>query len=422
MNASELHRKLLFCGYDDLAAYFRDNTANRYIHKQLLGVCTKNKINVPILTLFNEIYYLCLKIQCDRRPGEDINQRYIIEEDRWLGSHDAAMLVLGMVWALIQTRRKPTFNDECFLMQFTPYIKMNPHIVPSNDVLSYMRKNDLHIPPSYLTMPTPIDCIPKSVYTTNDNPWRIITENLSAGAIEWFITLYELQPHQLNVYERIYAAYTAEERKDESAYLRQLRVDIESGSLLPGGRYYKMIHPEYNDKQLSDDELDYKFSMGLARAMEVELNKDESKEDIITERDEAVRKCEELRKSHELDVARLEAEISDLKQQLERKPKAKADKEENKANPADNTIPITVEDMVAFVKREFSETSAVEFSLMLYKLAEAKNFHSKDFSALVNGIRDAIKQRDALQQTFNFNESVSQLNVSNQVENKFTEQ
>ena len=56
--------------------------------------------------------------------------------------------------------------------------------------------------------------------------------------------------------------------------------------------------------------------------------------------------------------------------------------------------------MIDYVKREFSQQSAIEFSLMLYSMGTEKNYINKDFNALVNSILAAVKQRDARNQTF----------------------
>lgn len=402
MTASELHRKLLFCGYDDLTAYLNDNPVNRYIHKQLLGLCTKYNINVPMVTLFNEIYYVCLKIQSDRRPGEEVQKRYIREEEEWLESRDAAMLVISMVWAIIQMKQKQSFNDECFLMQITQAVKKNLYVTSANDLMHYMKSQEVFTPSLFKTLTTPIDSIPKSVYTTKDNPWRAITDNLSSGAIEWYVSLYHHIPFQIDVFERIYDAFTVEERNNNDAFLRQLRVDIENGGYLPGTKRFNEIHTEVEYTLMSDDEIDYKFSMGLARAMDEEVAESDTVEKLKQERDEAVRMCEEHKKMHELDLARLGAEIAELKKQLQHKTEVSAPLEQEESNDGQTSsaIQITVEEMIDYVKREFSQQSAIEFSLMLYSMGTEKNYINKDFNALVNSILAAVKQRDARNQTF----------------------
>ena len=427
MTASELHRKLLYCGYDDLSVYLKCSILNRQIHRQLLGLRLKYNLKTPILTLFNEIYYQLVKIQSDRRPGEDVVNRYLHEEEQWLGDRDSAMLVLCMASALIQAKLKLSFNDECFLSQFTPIAKKSVYIVAANDLLNFLKTSHAVMPYDFSIMSAPIESIRKEIYPTNDNPWRTITDNLSSSAIEWYITLYHQPPFQLDVYERIYAAFTFEERNDNSAFLRQLRVDIEAGNYMPGTRYFKKIHPDtaiIGNLEAASDFLNDLTGLTAVEAEPAEEAQAEPwREQLQRERDEAVRKCVEQQKSHELDVARLKAEIADLKQQLECKPKAKTKPAEadSYAEPDTKTIPITVEEMIDYVKKEFTHPSAVEFSLMLYQMANDKDYRDKDFKTLIESILVAIRQRDALYQTYQILDP-HQVNINSEVENKYNEQ
>lgn len=108
MTSSELHRKLLYCGYSEVTDYLRNSPMHRFLYKQLLVLRPKLKIDTSILTIFNELHYQCLKVQYDRNPGLDVKKRYIEEEIEWLGSINAADLVFSLVLAMLKKRIRGT--------------------------------------------------------------------------------------------------------------------------------------------------------------------------------------------------------------------------------------------------------------------------------------------------------------------------
>lgn len=114
MTASELHRKLIYCGYTDLADYLNQSSANRYIYNLLIDLVQKHQVNVPIVTWFNEVYYQCVRVQCDGNPGEEVSKRYLAEEERWLDSREAAELVFCLMWGLVKRKKQLSFNEDCF--------------------------------------------------------------------------------------------------------------------------------------------------------------------------------------------------------------------------------------------------------------------------------------------------------------------
>lgn len=94
----------------------RNSPLNRFIYKQLLTVRQQYNIDIPILTLLNEVYYQCVHIQNDRTPGEDIEKRFLEEGVEWLGSRDATMVVFVIAWALFLRKRNLTFHEDVFLL------------------------------------------------------------------------------------------------------------------------------------------------------------------------------------------------------------------------------------------------------------------------------------------------------------------
>lgn len=69
MNASELSRQLLFYGYDEVTDYLKNSPLNRYIYKKFLTILPEYGITVPLVTMFNEIYYQCVRVNYDGMPG-----------------------------------------------------------------------------------------------------------------------------------------------------------------------------------------------------------------------------------------------------------------------------------------------------------------------------------------------------------------
>ena len=79
MNAPELHRKLLYCGYSDVTDHLRNSPLNRYLYKKLLMLMPMHDIDVPIVSIFNEVYYQCVRVRFDSKPGVDVAKRYFPE-------------------------------------------------------------------------------------------------------------------------------------------------------------------------------------------------------------------------------------------------------------------------------------------------------------------------------------------------------
>ena len=162
MNSSELHRKLLYCGYTDLSDYLQ-SPLNRYIYKQLLAKSQEYAIDKPILVLFNEIYYECVRIQSDGRPGDNLSLRYLKEEEAWLGSHIAARLVFCVVWAILQRKRQLRLPEACFVEGMTPMVEACEFSAMAHDMVSYMEAENLYAPYDFSPMPCPIQEIPERI-------------------------------------------------------------------------------------------------------------------------------------------------------------------------------------------------------------------------------------------------------------------
>ena len=97
MTVSKLQRMLLYRGHDDMADYLRNSPFNRCVYNVILRHGPK-PLPMNMLTLFNEVYYQCVRINYDPTPGTDLHNRYVQEETLWLSSVQSANLIFNIVW------------------------------------------------------------------------------------------------------------------------------------------------------------------------------------------------------------------------------------------------------------------------------------------------------------------------------------
>lgn len=411
MNASELHRELFYCGYTDISAYLNDNPVNRYLYKQLIEVRQREAISVPILKLFNEVYYQCVKVQTDSHPGEEVKKRYLRDAEDWLGSGHAALLVVSIVWALLQRKYKMSFNDECFIDQITQSVKQGSYIVMANDLVSFMQSGDIYSPQEFKTMPCKVSDLPTDQSYAGDETWRTVTENFNTSVIERLLTLYSNRSDQTDLLNCIVGGMSYDEKQERSAFVHRLRDGINAGNYLPRGNYFDNIENEEDaptEEEIvayqtagddPDRDYDFMFAAGLKQTMDEAYN--DRTEQYKQERDTYKYRYEEERKAHTADVARIDAnykaEIARLKALLEQQPQQEipAKKTEGKTE-----LSFTIAEMVALVKERFSKSGADEVSAMFYSLAAEHQYLNGDVLKLINGIVPAVLQRDRQNQYF----------------------
>ena len=125
--------------------YLKNSQVNRFIYKQMLVLLPDHQIEIPLLTLLNEIYYQCVRVQYDGTPGEDISRRYLDEEEAWLGpdSGHANILVFCYVYVLVSRKAHPLFKEECFLKQLFPLIDGCEFISAATELLQFMKDNGI---------------------------------------------------------------------------------------------------------------------------------------------------------------------------------------------------------------------------------------------------------------------------------------
>jgi len=441
MTASELHRKLLFCGYDDLTDFLRNSPLNRYVYKRLLVMNSVFNDKLPIVKILNEIYYQCVRVRYDSNPGVDINKRYIEESAEWLGSREEADLVFFFVWVLMRLKKKLSFQEECFIDRLTPVVLHNDSKEMAEEMLMHMIEQDLTILDEFSAMPSPINDIPYFVGTGEDSPqiknvrdfvlslyypvvlalespkniWRQLTNNYSHSAIENYIKLYENANDQNQLLERIEISCPKKEKVKHKEFFQKLQARIINGEFQPKNRVEKL------DKTVIDE------SFGTPGTVEYNENLVRQLNDLNEvhkrERDDMVRLYNEQKTDYEKQIMRLEshhkAEIEKLQEQLDWKTQEAA----RTATPILPSLTeptgeyFTIEDQIAFVKEKFSKPNADAFSYMIYHLAVDKKILDENLFRLVDSIDTAIRERDAKNQ-INIQEA-GQVNLHSQVENNY---
>lgn len=297
MTSSELHRKLLYCGYNDLSAYLTNKPINQYMHKLMLDLCEHYQIEVPVLTLFNEVYYQCVRIQYDGNPYGDVHKRYLVEERVWLNSEEAAELVFCMVWALYQRKANQSEREDFLVRNIRFAVIGSEFFHRAVDFVEYMEEHDLRPYKVFLTMPIPINRIPKRIdleYHTSMtlkekifrffslpvessardfNPWRNVTDNYSEKVIRFYIALYNDRGNQMGLLERIKSACTKEEYMSHKISFAKLEGEVRWGKYVPGSGSYICFEEEdesmfdalYTDEKIRDYELNCGYGSNESR-------------------------------------------------------------------------------------------------------------------------------------------------------------
>lgn len=261
MTASELSRLLLFSGYSEVADFINDSPLNRYLYKKLLVLMPKHDIDVPIVSLFNEVYYQCVRARFDSNPGVDVGKRYFPEvEVRFHDNLPAAQLVFCLVWVLFQLKRELTFNEECFIEQLEPFIHNIPSSIfreEADRLVEELKAIGAEAPDVFPTMTCPIDCLPTvvnrgerdrdvpnlvKIFLNSDNhetnlrewkdyseAWKTVTEGFSHTTIERLVRLYNNPQDQCRLVKMIQDACTREDLLNHTRYFAELTARIRTG-------------------------------------------------------------------------------------------------------------------------------------------------------------------------------------------------
>ena len=440
MTASELSRQLLFYGYDEVTDYLKNSPLNRYIYKKFLNVLPQCDIDIPIVRLFNEIYYQCVRVNYDGNPGVDIERRYLAEEEHWLQSKRAADLVIGVVWAVLKVKRGQTFHEDCFLTQLTPLMGSNEMSDVAHTIHSELRYMGMDVPNPFPTMTCPIDGIPKFEFVKDRTrslddminasveknlgleaqffelqeharAWMEVTSNYSHDVIEKLVRLYDWAEEQLELIDRIQKTLPREEIIKHDGFFKNLVSRIKTGNFEPEDALTGLrIKREYHEP---DEQQDLEYNMALYRAScDDELD---IVDDLKQERDSLKTQLADLQKSHEMEMARMEAkykgEIEKIR--IERNKLAHepvvVKTTIKEAKPKELTL--TLSEVAAFVKERFSRAGANEVCTMLYSKASDHGFLGEDTFKVIDGIVPGVIEREKPHQTIDIPQA-GQVNIN----------
>ena len=435
MTASELNRNLLFHGYDEVTDYLKNSPLNRYLYKRILGILSARGIEVPIVKLFNEIYYQCVRVNYDATPGSDIERRYWLEEEVQLRSSEGAQLVFCVVWSLLNVKRNLTFHEECFLRGLVSFIRNSALRSLAEELPGELLSNNLSVPERFPVMTCPISMVDmlwdksliskdyfenskryRDLIATKEREyheaWKEVTGGYSSSAIGKYVQLYSGQEEQLKLISYMKTGLTDVEYKKNSSFFKDLELQIKTGS-------FDMSEAlSIPSASLSDPDTEWEETCRIHYPLE-DADGDSSLNLIKQYKQECETlklEREEVRRSHAMELARIEAkyqaEIERLQQENNRFLRWPSKKRVGELKPSEwsSDIPVfNINEMSDYMKERFSKSSAEEVCAMLYHLVVKHGNLSEETLKLIDSIVPAILKRNKLQQIFNLHH-VSQFN------------
>lgn len=455
MNASELHRKLLYCGYGDVTDHLRNSPLNRYLYKKLLVLMPMHDIDVPVVSIFNEVYYQCVRVRFDSKPGVDVGKRYFPEVEATLNSNpNAAQLVFCLVWVLFQLKREITFNEECFIEQLEPYIHNVPTSVfreEADSLVAELKAVGAEVPGVFPAMTSPIEDLckryevqPISLFAmklrnfiqdasarqyesyAEPDAWKEVTDNYSHAVIESFAKLYSRPSDRMVLLDLIYWSCTGapEDVKNRVwPFIIDLQDKIRTEQY--GGDFVTLPPIIIKTDKGREGYRDNGLMLGMAREKFLQENPD-SEDSFETAEEKAERleeecrslmsEAEKLKASHAKAMEELKdqhsSEIAELKGRLSKFERQAPENKSVESTAADPQVLLfTVAEVVEYAKEHFSEPVGKEVSTMLIRLALKHHNYDEDMFLLIDSIEKAIKAQNTLQQKFDFS-NVSQLYVN----------
>lgn len=364
MTASELNRKLLYRGYDDMVDYLRNSPLNRMIYQVLLTYGPKPMSKLPMLTIFNEAYYQLFRINIDSNPGVDLRKRYLDEEEAYLGSHETAMVVFNIVWALIRRKwdEDTSFNEKCFQEEFYPIMETGQFPSLSYIIIKFTAGERLLPSKKFRALPSPISELPDSESPENKDAWREVTNNFSYKMIERYLRLFATKEEQQALLKIIEGACTDSVSNNHKSIFPKLRANIDAG---------KYPQEKYDSEDFSDGmELTYKEELEALKVRYKELQNNLQYE--LSSR--------EYKYKDELDQLRAEMEHKSI---FRRKKRERG------------VFYFSATEMIEHAKSKFSKSAADEFSLMLYQLALKHGYIEEGIGNMIDEIVPAVLTREA---------------------------
>lgn len=386
MTVSELQRKLLYQGHDDMADYLRNSPFNRCVYNVILRHGPK-PLPLDMLTLFNEAYYQCVRINYDPTPGTDLSTRYVQEEALWLTSNQSANLIFNIVWGMLRCKKEATFSEECFVNQFFPVMDDNAGHELAYILIKYMAGDRMFPPKHFQPIPTPVDELPLVLDKQDCQVWREVTNNFSQKMIERYLELYETPEEQTNLLSMIEGAFA--EVGDKSC-----RVNF---AKLHKGIIANIYH------QIAEQEAP--FHDGINMSYKEQLEDLKLKYKALEESQEYRIKEIEAQHQSELWKMRVKLEETELSQKQKGKPKA---------------LLFSFTEMTEIVKKRFSKAGAEEFSNLLYNLATKHGYLDEEIGKAIDDIVPAVIERDKPKQTVHI-PTAHQVNINpKQVTNTYS--
>lgn len=390
MNPSLLSRKLLYYGYTEMTDYLQNSPLNRYLYKMLLDVMPKKGVNVPILTMFNEIYYQCVHINFDGTPGVDLEKRYIDDEAEWLKSKPASELLFCVVRTLLDLKTELSFPEECFLTQMTQYMKNSEFRGLSAQILKELRHMGFLVQNDFQTMPSPLIGLfrfidqDKMEYRAlfgalyragKDAQIEASLSGIEEFCLAWKVVTSDFNHHIIN---KLVCNYKSiDDQLAISQYIRTANKNRESDFF---------------------DELEEKIKFGHME-----------QEEIPDTKREPLELLEPGDKSHLRKYLYLERVASEF--DFEEPVPAK---EESSTTKQTNTPVFPIVEMVEYVKQNFSKTAANEFCTMCYRmLLHQGNKIDENIAQMLDNVDAAIIQRDAKRQIIEI-PTAGQVNINPQ--------
>ena len=431
MNASELSRQLLFYGYSEVTDCLNNSPLIRHIYKKFLVLLPENKITTPMVKLFNEIYYQCVHINFDATPGVDVEKRYLNESEHWLESRPAMQVVFCCVYAILKNK-KLNFQEECFLSQLIPYIITCDFCVFAGELSQEIGWIELSSPAQFHTMTCPIAKIPKFEYIGARNrsqidiiyssiekkygldsqyfekrehteAWAVVTGHYSHSIIEKLVGLYVKPDDQLELIDRIQKTLPCPAEKDIDVFLLELKDRIRRGD----------FNPEKTSK-----------NQGIVKIFGT-LNEKEETESIKIKCESLEAQIEDLKKSHEMELARKEAqhkaEIDKIKKERNAPAHEPVVKKEPEADEKPKELTLTLSEIAAFVKERFSKSGADEICTMLYTKSAEHGFLGEDTFKVIGEIVPAVLKRDTHQTNIDITSAAQVNNNPQKVINQASE-
>ena len=385
MTASELSRKLLYRGYDDMVDYLRNSPLNRCIYNVLVSHEFLYPAEVSMLTIFNEFYYLCIRINNDSTPGYDLERRYLEEEEKWLGSKESALKVFSIVWGMLRRKYERTFNEDCFVRGFFSLLAQSKYEHLAYVLIKYTSGDRLVLPKKFRKMPCPVKELSAVTTPEDANIWYDVTNGYSRSAIEGYLRSYKTKEDQLSLLRLIERISDNESVIVRNPIFSLLRGQIQKGSYI----------------QSATEENDADYDEGMEQTYKEEL--------------------EELKGKYQRQEQRHKAELAERKWFYENKIVELREKLEEmtldlKREDDPSVLLFTFSEMVDIVKARFSKNGAEEFSNMLYMLATKHGYLDESISKSIDEIVPAVMRREARNTTVEI-QSAHQVNVAPQTVN-----